>query len=181
MPTSVWIINLVVLGAVYEADLGHRKIAWFRLARPVVLAGIIVSLYLSDVVTSGNGLAGELALAGLGIVLGFAVMSLAPVSADGDRTAWSTAGWAYAAAWALIVGARLGFSFATSHSHPLQHWLATNTISSNAVKSALIFMAIAMLLTRTIGFAVRARLARNRVADVVRSRPGSVELADVKR
>jgi hypothetical protein len=44
MPASVWIINLVVLGAVYEADLGHRKITLFRLVRPLLLAAGIVLL-----------------------------------------------------------------------------------------------------------------------------------------
>lgn len=175
MSTSVWVINLVVLGAVYEADLGHRKITWFRLARPILLAGIIVVFYLSGVVTTGNGLAAELALAGLGVLLGFAVLSLARVSADAKRTVWSTTGWPYAAVWALVVVARLGFSFATSHSHFLQHWLATNSISSDAVKSALIFMALAMLLTRTIGFRVRAQHARQHVGGFVPTRRPAVE------
>jgi hypothetical protein len=175
MPTSVWIINLVVLGAVYEADLGHRKITWFRLARPILLAGAIVAFYLDGVATEGNGLAAELALTALGILLGFAVLSLARVSADPNRAAWSTTGWPYAGVWALVVGARLGFSFATSHSHSLQHWLATNAISGNAVKSALIFMALAMLLTRTIGFRVRAQRARQHVAGFVPARRPAVE------
>lgn len=39
VPASVWIINFGVLGVVLEADLGRRKITWFRLARPVAVAG----------------------------------------------------------------------------------------------------------------------------------------------
>jgi hypothetical protein len=35
-------LNIVVLEAVYEADLGHRKIARLRLLPPVVLAGAIM-------------------------------------------------------------------------------------------------------------------------------------------
>src|SRR5262252_1948229 len=74
MPASVWIINLVVLGVVLEADLGRRKITWYRLARPVIVAGAIVIYYLTrtPVVTRSGGLAFELALAALGIVLGLA-------------------------------------------------------------------------------------------------------------
>ena len=74
MSSSVWIINLVVLGVVLEADLGRRKITWFRLARPVIVAGAIVIYYLTKtpVATRSGGLAFELALAALGIVLGLA-------------------------------------------------------------------------------------------------------------
>src|SRR5215472_16808103 len=65
MSASVWIINLVVLGVVLEADLGRRKITWFRLTRPVLVAGAIIIYYLrsTPVATSGGGLAFELGLA----------------------------------------------------------------------------------------------------------------------
>ena len=74
MPASAWIINLVVLGVVLEADLGRRKITWYRLARPVIVAGAIVIYYLTrtPMATRSGGLAFELALAVLGIVLGLA-------------------------------------------------------------------------------------------------------------
>ncbi|MHB1783243.1 MAG: hypothetical protein ACYCTE_11265 [Acidimicrobiales bacterium] len=66
MPTSVWVITLVVLGAVLEADLGCRKINWFRVLRPLVAAAAIVPLYLAVVPTSGN----NLALQGTGVAVG---------------------------------------------------------------------------------------------------------------
>ena len=74
MSSSVWIINLVVLGVVLEADLGRRKITWPRLARPVIVAGAIVIYYpkRTPVATHGGGLAFELVLAAIGIVLGLA-------------------------------------------------------------------------------------------------------------
>ena len=71
MPASVWIINLVVLGGVLEADLGRRKITWARLARPVLVAGAIIIYYLkrTPVATGGGGLAFELGLAVLVLVV----------------------------------------------------------------------------------------------------------------
>jgi hypothetical protein len=53
------LINVIVLIAVLEADVGpHRKIGWFRIARPLVLAAAIVPIYLKSLTTHGTGLLG---------------------------------------------------------------------------------------------------------------------------
>ena len=156
MPASVWVINLVVLTAVLEADLGRRKITWFRLARPVVLAGVIIAFYLKGVADSGSGLVLQLGLAALGIVLGLAAGAIFRVFRE-NGFSWSQAGAAYAALWMVVIGARIGFAYATSHSHHLQVWLETHHITSAALTDALIFMAAGMLLARTGTLIVRAR------------------------
>ena len=157
MSSSVWIINLVVLGVVLEADLGRRKITWPRLARPVVVAGAIVIYYLkrTPVATHGGGLAFELALAALGIVLGLAAGLIFRLFSD-QGIRWSQAGIGYALLWIVVIGARIGFAEATSHSRSLQVWLGTHHITSDAITDALIFMAIGMLLTRTATLRLRA-------------------------
>jgi hypothetical protein len=150
MSSSVWIINLVVLGVVLEADLGRRKITWFRLARPVIVAAAIVIYYLTKtpIATRSGGLAFELALAALGIVLGVAAGLIFRVFRD-QGVPWSQAGITYALLWILVIGARIGFAYVTSHSGSVQVWLGTHLITSDAVTDALIFMAVGMLLTRT--------------------------------
>jgi hypothetical protein len=157
MPASVWIINLVVLGVVLEADLGRRKITWFRLARPVAVAGAIVIYYLTKtpVATHSGGLAFELALAALGIVLGLAAGLIFRVFRD-QGIPWSQAGIGYALLWIVVIGARIGFAYATSHSRGVQVWLGTHHVTSDAVTDALIFMAVGMLLTRTAALRLRA-------------------------
>ena len=157
MSASVWIINLVVLGVVLEADLGRRKITWFRLARPVIVAGAIVIYYLTKtpVATHSGGLAFELSLAALGIVLGLIAGLMFRVFLD-QGFPWSQAGIGYALLWIIVIGARIGFAEASSHSHSLQVWLGTHHITSDAITDALIFMAVGMLLARTATLRLRA-------------------------
>lgn len=158
MPASVWIINLVVLGVVLEADLGRRKITWLRLARPLIVAGAIIAYYLAKTptATGGGGLGFELALAALGIVLGVAAGMIFGVFRGADGLPRSQAGTAYAALWIVVACARIGFSFATSHSHQLQVWLFTRHMTADAITVALIFMAAGMLMLRTATLYLRA-------------------------
>ena len=64
MPTDVLIVNLAVLFAVLEADLGRRKISTFRILRPLLLAAGIIPLFINDPATAGNGEVLEIVLAG---------------------------------------------------------------------------------------------------------------------
>src|SRR5580658_9506990 len=107
MPTDVLIVNIAVLFAVLEADLGRRKISSFRILRPLFLAAGIIPLFIVHPATSGNGEILEIALAGLGALLGVvAAGGLMKVSFDeASQTLVSTAGSAYAAFWVAVIGA----------------------------------------------------------------------------
>ena len=75
--TDAMIINGAVLAVVLEADLGpHRKIGWFRIARPLVTAAVLVPLYFAGFSTHGTGLVLELAATAAGLLLGVAVSAL---------------------------------------------------------------------------------------------------------
>jgi hypothetical protein len=67
--------------------------------------------------------------------------------------------WGSALLWTGVIGARALFSYGAYHwfSDQLGSWLAANSILSAAITDGLIFMAVAMLLTRTAGLAIRAR------------------------
>jgi hypothetical protein len=158
MPTDVLILNLIVLFAVLEADLGRRKVSSFRILRPALTAAAIVPLFLSRPATSGNGEVLELALTGLGILLGVvAAWGLMKVQFDTttQRTV-STSGAAYGAFWTAVIGARLLFTYGANHWYTTQlgHWMATNGITVDALTDALIFMALAMAITRSVRLAV---------------------------
>jgi hypothetical protein len=160
MPSYV-LINLVVLAAILEADLGRRKISRFRILRPLLLAAGIVPLFIEHPATSGHGLVLEVVLAGAGVVLGLAVSAgLMQVGRDPSTgRPMSRAGVAYGLAWSTIIGARLLFSYGSQHwfSAGVGHWMTLNQISLDALTDGLIFMAVAMTLTRTARLAVGRR------------------------
>jgi hypothetical protein len=152
MPTDVLIVNIAVLFAVLEADLGRRKISTFRILRPVLLALGIVPLFISHPATAGNGEVLELALTGLGVLLGIvAAFGLMRVSHDPTtHKAVSTSGAAYGAFWTVVI------TYGANHWYHSQlgHWMVTNAITVDALTDALIFMALAMAVTRSIRLAV---------------------------
>jgi hypothetical protein len=158
---SALIVDAVVLAAVLQADLGqHRKIDRFRLLRPVIVAAAIVPVFLEAVTTHGNGLLLEVSLAAAGVLLGVVAVSLMTIyrSPETNKPV-SRAGGAYAALWIAVIGARALFTYGSSNwfSSQLGHWMVRNDITSKAIIDGLIFMAVAMVLTRTVGMARRAR------------------------
>jgi hypothetical protein len=158
---SALIVDALVLTAVLEADLGsHRKIGTFRIVRPLLLAGGIIPLYLTSMATTGAGLSLEIALAAAGIVLGLVASALMTVyRSPTTGKAVSRSGAGYAALWIVVIGARAAFSYGALHwfGPQLGHWMTGNAVTGGAITDGLIFMAVAMLLVRTTGLAVRAK------------------------
>jgi hypothetical protein len=158
MSASVLIVNLAVLVAVLESDLGTRKVGAFRVVRPLLMAMGIVPLFIQHPATAGSGEAIELALAGLGVLFGiFASTRLMRVGYDDSRRrVASRAGVAYGVFWSAIIGARLLFTYGANHwySSQLLHWMSTSGISADALTDGLIFMALAMTVTRTLRLVV---------------------------
>jgi hypothetical protein len=157
MPASVWIINLVVLGAVLQADLGRRKVSRFRLIRPIILVAIVIAIYWKGVGSGSGSFWFELGLTALGVALGVAAGTIFRLFRSADGVSFSQAGRAYAALWVAVVAARLAFVYTTYHSSSLDRWLGTHRISADAVTAALLFMAAAMVLARTGTLFGRAR------------------------
>jgi hypothetical protein len=173
MPANVWILNLVVLGAVLEADLGRRKIGWFRLVRPLLTVILICPLFLDSIPTNSHDVALQAAGIGVGVLLGLAAhlfisVGYGPVkNRRGTRDrAVSRAGSGYAAFWTVIYGGRLLFIYGTLHwfSVPLGQFMAARQLSAAGLTDALIFMAVAMALARSALLGVRGRAAARRIA-----------------
>lgn len=155
------LVNVLVLAAVLQADLGqHRKIGTHRILRPILLAAGIVPLFLERVATYGGGLTVELAGVAAGAAGGLVALGLVTVYRSTTTGKPVTAAkWGYPLLWITVVGARAAFSYGASHwfHRQIGSWLLANSIPASAVTDGLIFMAVAMILTRTLGLAIRAR------------------------
>jgi hypothetical protein len=176
--TSAMIVNGLVLIAVLEADLGsHRKISRFRIVRPLLMAGAIVPLYLEHFATRGNGLTLEIVAAVAGLLAGLAATGLTHVyrsTTTGGPV--SRTGTAYAALWIAVIGARAAFSWGSVHwfAPQLTDWAVRNGVTGDAITDSLIVMAVAMLLTRTLGLAGRAAAPLTPARPTVRAAAGRI-------
>jgi hypothetical protein len=158
--TEAMIVNGVVLATVLATDLGPaRKIGPMRLLRPVIAAAVIIPLFVDRPVTHGTGLVVELAGIVAGILGGLAAAALMGVyRSPGTGKPVSRAGWPYAILWTVVIGARAAFSWGSVHwfEGSIVTWAIANQVSVAAITDGLIFMAIAMVLVRTLGLGVRA-------------------------
>jgi hypothetical protein len=156
---SVWILNLLILAAVLESDLGRRRIGPIRLLRPVLTAGAIVPFFLHGIVTGGNGAVLEIAASAVGIVIGVGAAALMRVEYDSaNRRSYSRAGLPYALLWVSVAAGRLFFAYGSQHMFgpQLGRFMHTHLISVEALTAALILMAVAMVVTRTAALWFRA-------------------------
>ena len=158
--TEAMIVNGVVLATVLATDLGPaRKITPLRLLRPVIAAAVIIPLFVDRPVTHGNGLIVEIAGVVAGLLGGLAATALMGVYRSPETGKPVTrAGVPYAILWTVVIGARAVFSYGSAHwfEGPLVSWAIANQVSIAAFTDGLIFMAIAMVLVRTLGLGIRA-------------------------
>jgi hypothetical protein len=155
MPVDIWIVNLAILGVVLLVDLGHRKVTWGRLYRPFLVALLVVPLFVKSPQLSGRGLLLEVVLLVAGALFGLvAAFGFMTISKGKDGLSYSEAGPAYAGFWVFIIAARLIFSYGAYHwyTSALGHWMLTNHITTNGLTDGLVFLAIAMALTRSTRF-----------------------------
>lgn len=163
--TAAMIINAAVLVTTLEADLGsRRKVSAFRLLRTPVIIAAVIPVFLQSPAGHGGGLLIEIAGLLAGVLCGLAATALMRVYRDpATGKAATGAGWAYAALWTVVIGARAAFSYGAAHWFPAQlaQWCVAHQVTAAALTDALIFMAVAMVLVRTAGIAARsARLPR---------------------
>jgi len=157
--TEAMIVNGVVLATVLASDVGPaRKVGRMRLLRPVIAAVVIIPIFIDHPVTSGTGLAVEIAGIAAGVLGGLAAAALMRVyRSEATGKPVSSAGWPYALFWTAIIAARATFSYGAAHwfTNSIVSWAIANRVSEAAITDGLIFMAVAMIIFRTAGLAIR--------------------------
>jgi hypothetical protein len=173
--TEAMIVNGVVLATVLATDLGPaRKITKLRLLRPVIAAAVIIPFFVDWPASHGMALAVEIAGVAAGLLAGLAASTLMSVyRSPTTGQPVSRAGLPYAIFWTVIIGARAAFSYGSVHwfTAPLVSWGIAHQVSVAALTDGLIFMAIAMILVRTVALDVRAARLPARAVESPGSQP----------
>ena len=160
MPANVWSLNLIVLAVLLEADLGRRKIGWFRLLRDLpqierIFRAVRAAVTIPFTVKFRMG-------------WNDSHIVCVPLAKLAEETGLNAV--ALAAFWAVIFAARLVFIYGTEHwfARPLGQFLIAHQLSATGLSGALLFMAIAMALARSVLLAIRGQAAIRHAADARR-------------
>lgn len=174
MPTSAVILTAVILLGVIISDLGHRAVSAHRLRRPLIIAGIAGSMYLTAFATSGAGLLLELAGLSTGALLGIFAASFMRVERNPHNgQAFTRAGIGYVLVWVAAAATRLAFIYGSQHWFfaSLDSWMFSHHITADVLTDALVLEALAMTCARTLSLLIRSRSSLN-------PRLGNVRIAD---
>jgi hypothetical protein len=159
MPTSAIILTAVILAGVLLSDLGRRAITTPRLLRPLLIAAVAGASFLGGFATAGTGLVLELAGTGAGVLLGLLAAGAMHIERDpGEARAYSRAGMVYASIWIVVLAARLAFIYGTNHwfNASLGSWMHAHDVTTDALTDAVVLMALAMAIARTLSLLVRS-------------------------
>lgn len=144
MSTSSYIIDsvlvLLVLLQVKEKKMGTKQ-----LIRPLIILGIAVANYFTNIPTQGNDLLLIVSISAIGAAIGIAsgVTAIMRKSQEGIVTIRS--GWASACFWVLGMGSRFAFAYWASHGgvSSIASFSAGHQITSGAAwTDALLGMAV---------------------------------------
>ncbi|HTW10713.1 MAG TPA: hypothetical protein VME46_24645 [Acidimicrobiales bacterium] len=164
MTLSDYILDLALIGLVLFQIRG-RKISVATVLLPLVVVAVVASQYLKSIPTSGNDLLLIVGCATVGALLGGVCALYTTVRPNENGVFISKAGAVAALAWVAGCGLRFAFQFYATHGggaaigrFSIEHHITAAT----AWTAALLLMAIAEALTRSLGVAARWYLAQGR-------------------
>ncbi len=165
MTTSQYFLNLALLAWILSSNLGVRTLTRRRITLPLFIVASAGWFFLNDMPSLGND--GQLELVGLatGVALGAVAAFTVRVHRDGERIVTS-AGAAFAAIWALVIGGRVIFAYGAEHwfSRAIGEFSRSHLITgADAWTAAFVLMALAMVVSRLAVTGVRAARLSNRL------------------
>ncbi|GAA2433542.1 hypothetical protein GCM10010191_54680 [Actinomadura vinacea] len=163
---TTMVVSGIVLAIIFASDLGRREVTAMRLARPLVVVGAVLVVFVGSVPHEGNDLALQLTGAGLGVILGLVAGAMLPAHAEPSGKVFTIAGWAYALFWVAVTAARILFVYGAEHwfLKAIIEFCVNYRISGPDVFSnAFVFLALTMVLART-GVVMHARIRLRRAA-----------------
>jgi hypothetical protein len=137
------------------------KMTMISVVRPVVLVAAAAAYYLRGVPTQGNDVLLDVLLIALGAALGISCAATTSITPGEDGIPYAKAGIAAAILWVLGMAGRFAFQYYANHSgaQSVVNFSVKHQItSSEAWTAALIFMALAEVVSRLIVMRVRGRL-----------------------
>jgi hypothetical protein len=152
-----YVINAILVLLVLR-QIRENRLDLVSLALPVVLVGAAAAYYLHSVPTAGNDIALDLILASAGAILGVACALTTRMRRGADGVALARAGVVAAILWVVGIGARMGFALYSSHGGGpaiARFSIAHHITSSAAWVAALVMMALAEVIARTVTLRVR--------------------------
>jgi hypothetical protein len=161
---SALIFAAAMLAMVLISQFGRRRFGVHSVVLPLGIIAFVCFQYLHGIPTNAASLAFVAAGALIGIGIGFALLATIRVERDGSGKGYTRAGLGYLAIWVALLAARLGFVYEIRHSRSFAHGVGTFSMNLHVAPSAwvpfFILMAIAPVLVRSIGVAVRLRNRR---------------------
>ncbi|MFD8708569.1 hypothetical protein ACFV1W_39320 [Kitasatospora sp. NPDC059648] len=150
----------ILITIVLFTQVGRHRFGIFKLLMPLGL----VAWFAYDMLHNLKATAPNLTSAGVGIAIGVAVGTglLYTMRIDHDPKSGKTytkAGIAYLSIWLLVLAGRLGFIWTLENNDSFRadfgKWTVEQQIDPDGVAAFFVLMAMAMVLTRTVGVAVR--------------------------
>lgn len=160
---SALIASVTILTVILLTDIGSRKVTRMRMIRSVIAVGIIVAIFVRSFPTQGNDVSLQLVGIGAGVICGLLAGSLLPVFRHESGDIYSKGGIAYAAVWVVLAVGRILFAYGAENWFPedIARFSIENKISgADVYANTFVFMALAMVLTRTAVLLVKMRRVR---------------------
>jgi hypothetical protein len=181
---SALIASGTILIIILATDIGRRRITTMRMVRSVVAVAVVIAIFVHSLPTKGdNDLSLQLVGIGTGVICGLVAGMLLPAHRDASSgELYTVGGIAYAMVWVVLSAGRIVFAYGA------EHWFTADLVKfsidygisgQDTYSNAFVFMALAMVLTRTALLLVKMRKLKAQDAGSVRPPQESASDASV--